>query len=50
MFMFFSTFGIIIICYLIIGRFLGDQIKKKGGNYWTVFLSLFNTFNGKPDF
>ena len=48
--MFFATFGLFIVIFWVVGRFLGYEIKKKGATFWTVFVSLFNTFVGKPDF
>ena len=48
---FFVTFGLLIGLFLLIGRILNQQLQSKiEGSYWTVFLTLFNAFNGKPEF
>lgn len=47
---FFSTFGLIIILFLFIGRFLNNEVTLKLNNYWDMFLNIFNAFNGKPNF
>ena len=48
---FFATFGLLIGLFLMVGRILNDQLQSKiEGSYWSVFLNLFNAFNGKPEF
>jgi len=47
---FFTTFGVIILLFLLIGRFLSEQLQEKIVSYWQMFLELFDAFNGKPYF
>jgi hypothetical protein len=49
---FFSTFGIIIIIYLFIGRFLGELIVRdiSDSEYGSLFNHLFNALTGNPEF
>lgn len=47
---FFSTFGLIIILFLLMGRFLSEQLLYEVASYWDTFLNIFNAFNGKPNF
>ena len=54
--MFFTTFGILIALFIIVCRFLAEEILLYGTSvdeevpYFRVFLRLFNTFVGKPTF
>ena len=45
-FRFFSTFGLIIGLFLLIGRMLGSELKYAHASFFEVFLDLFNAFNG----
>ena len=45
-FRFFSTFGLIIGLFLLIGRMLGSELKHYHASFFEVFLDLFNAFNG----
>ena len=45
-FRFFSTFGLIIGLFLLIGRMLGSELKYEHASFFEVFLDLFNAFNG----
>lgn len=49
---FFSTFGIIIVIYLVIGQLLGRYvaIDVEESSYWNNFHNLFNAMNGSPEF
>lgn len=47
---FFTTFGLIIMLFLLIGRFLSTELQNQITSYWFVFLGLFDAFNGKPYF
>lgn len=47
---FFTTFGLIIILFLFIGRFLSEQLLFSAKDYWETFLNIFDAFNGKPNF
>lgn len=43
---FFSTFGILIIMFVFIGRFLSSEIKTESSSYLEIILDLFNALNG----
>ena len=45
-FRFFMTFGLIIGLFMLIGRMLGSELKNEHASFFTVFLDLFNAFNG----
>jgi hypothetical protein len=47
---FFTTFGLVIFLFLLIGRFLSEELQSNIASYWAVFLDLFDAFNGKPHF
>ena len=54
--MFFTTFGMMIALFILVGRFLVGEILLSGTRvdeehaYYRVFLRLLVTFMGKPDF
>jgi hypothetical protein len=43
---FFATFGIIIVMFVFIGRFLSSEIKEESSSYLEIVLDLFNALNG----
>jgi hypothetical protein len=43
---FFSTFGILIVMFVFIGRFLSSEIKEESSSYLQIILDLFNALNG----
>lgn len=45
-FRFFSTFGLIIGLFLLIGRMLSSELKMETASFFVIFLDLFNAFNG----
>jgi hypothetical protein len=47
---FFSTFGLIIGLFLLIGRMLSEEFKFERAYFWQAFLDLFNAFNGNQEF
>jgi len=47
---FFSTFGLIIGLFLLIGRLLSTELKQEPASFFEMFLDLFDAFNGNQDF
>ena len=47
---FFSTFGLIVGLFLLIGRMLSEELKFERASFWQAFLDLFTAFNGNQDF
>jgi hypothetical protein len=47
---FFMTFGIIIVMFVFIGRFLSSEIKEESSSYLEIVLDLFNALNGNQEF
>jgi len=47
---FFSTFGLIILIFVFIGRFLSTELKFESATFYEIILDLFNAFNGNQDF
>lgn len=46
---FFSTFGLIILIFVFIGRFLSTELKYHSATFYEIILDLFNAFNGQLD-
>jgi hypothetical protein len=44
---FFSTFGLIILIFLFLGRFLSSELKFESASFFEIILDLFNAFNGQ---
>lgn len=47
---FFSTFGLIIGLFLLLGRMLSSELKFQHVSFFEAFLDLFNAFNGNISF
>ena len=43
---FFSTFGLFIVLFLLLGRMLSSELKYDHVSFYEAFLDLFNAFNG----
>ena len=48
--LFFITFGIGIVAYILIGSALEDKLIKFKANYWEVFKILLTQFLGTSDY
>ena len=47
---FFSTFGLVIIIFVIVGRFIASSIKISDASIGDIILDLFDAFSGNQNF
>jgi hypothetical protein len=47
---FLFTFGLILVLFMLVGRQLTEQLKKKKSNMFGVFQDIFDGLNGQQDF
>lgn len=47
---FFSTFGLVILIFIFLGRFLSTEILFADASFYEIILGLFNALNGNQDF
>ena len=47
---FFSTFALIMILFLLTGRFMGSELREEKSTFFTVILDLFDGLMGNSNF